>query len=206
MRCQGLVAEDQPHFLPLSSCRSSYHLPNHRHRHAIDGIVIWKVEMFGDGEPPVLVPLVLIVTFHRAEVLAESVCEPTTSFSNVHCLTAGTIDCVNNTGRSAAVASFEVHNSVRVVDVGRPSGERTCSASGSLARKCSSLLLVGMWRKGAMDQDVSKAGIPPINAHGRGLEDIFCTRIISQDTKVPKQDLLDVLVLWMVAEYHAHLS
>ena len=59
----------------FSSGSCSHHLLDHRHRHAIDGIVVWKVEMFGNGESPILVSLVLMVAFHWAEVLAESVCD-----------------------------------------------------------------------------------------------------------------------------------
>ena len=61
--------------------------------------------MFGNGETLVSIPLVVIVTFSRAEVLAESVYEPTTIFPNVQNLTAGTNDGVNCTGRGATMAS-----------------------------------------------------------------------------------------------------
>ena len=97
---------------------------------------------------------------HIAEVLAESVCVPATSFSNVQSLTAGANDGVNNTGRAMAA--------IRVVGTCSPSGERTRPASCSFARKCSSLFLIRVWWKGAVNQDFSKVGIPPINAHGCG--------------------------------------
>ena len=84
--------------------------------------------MFGNGESSVAIVLAVIVAFHRAEVLAESVCEPTTSLPNVQNLTAGTNDGINDTGRGTAMASFEVYDSVRVVDIGSPSSEGKCSS------------------------------------------------------------------------------
>ena len=59
-------------------------------------------------------------------MLAESVCEPTTSLPNVQNLTAGTNDGINDTGRGTAMASFEVYDSVRVVDIGSPSSALYC--------------------------------------------------------------------------------
>ena len=44
--------------------------------------------------------------------------EPTTSSSNVCCLTAAISDCLTDIDRSAVVADFELRNSVHVVDVG----------------------------------------------------------------------------------------
>ena len=49
----------------------------------MDGVVVWLVKMLSNGESTVLVPLMLMVSFHLTEVLTKSVCEPTTSFCNV---------------------------------------------------------------------------------------------------------------------------
>lgn len=103
--------------------------------------------------------------------------DPTTTFSDVHFLRVGTNDYVNDFG-SAAVESCEVQNSVCVVDVGCSSGKCT---PGSLAWEGSDLLLLLVWGEGAMDQNVSKVSILPINAHGHGLEDILCSRIVGPD-------------------------
>ena len=74
-------------------------------------------EMFGHRKSTVLVPLVFVVPFHRADVLAKPVRKLTTSFSHVHCMTTAADDGVNDSGRSAGVASLGAYNSFRVVDV-----------------------------------------------------------------------------------------
>ena len=74
-------------------------------------------------------------------MLAKPVCKLTTSFSDLHCLTSSAGDGIDDTGRSIGMASFGVYNSVRVVDVGGPSGKCACSASGSMAGKSSGLFL-----------------------------------------------------------------
>ena len=74
-------------------------------------------------------------------MFAKPVCKLTTSFSEVHCLTSSAGDGIDDTGRSTGMASFGVYNSVRVVDVGGPSGKCAGSTSGSLAGKRSGLFL-----------------------------------------------------------------
>lgn len=142
--------------------------------------------MFGHGESTVVIPFVVLVPFNRAEVLAEPVCKPTTSLSDVHCLTTAACDGVNDSGCSAGVVSFRLHNSVRVVNVLSSSSECTCPASRSLTGKGPGLLLLRVHGEGAVNQDVLKVSIPPVNAHGRGREDVLCSRVVGQDTKVLK--------------------
>ena len=46
-------------------------------------------------------------------MLAKPVCKLTTSFSDVHCLTSSAGDDIDDTSRSAGMASFGVYNSSR---------------------------------------------------------------------------------------------
>ena len=48
----------------LSCCRSSFHLPYHRHSHVMDVVVFRKIEVFGHGDPTPLVAGVLFETLH----------------------------------------------------------------------------------------------------------------------------------------------
>ena len=134
--------------------------------------MISLAEMFGHRKSTVLVRLVFVVPFHRVEVLAKPVRKLTTSFSHVHCMTTAVVDGVNDSGRSAGVASLGVYNSFCVVDVSGSSGEFACPTSRSPAGKSSGLFLFRVRGK-CMKQDVMKVRIPPVNAPGCGLKDIL---------------------------------
>ena len=134
-------------------------------------------EMFGHRKSTVLVPLVFVVPFHRVEVLAKPVRKFATSFSHVHCMTTAAGDGVNDSCRSAGVASLGVYNSFRVVDVSGSSGEFACPTSKSPAGKSSGLFLFRVQGK-FVKQDVLKVRIPQVNAPDRGLTDILCSSIV----------------------------
>ena len=72
--------------------------------------MVWcgRLKCSATGKPPFCSTLMLMVTFHRAELPAESVRESTTSFLNVHGFTVSTGDGVNHSGRSTVMVSFQV--------------------------------------------------------------------------------------------------
>ena len=85
------------------------------------------------------------------------------------------------------MVSLEVHNSILVIDVGCYSGECACAASGSFARKGSSVLLFWVYPgEGAVNQDAMEISLLLINAHGCGLKDVLFSGIISKDNEAVK--------------------
>ena len=133
--------------------------------------------MFGHRKSTVLVPLVFVVPFNRVDVLAKPIRKLRISFSGVHCMTTFAGDGVNDSCRSAGVASLGVYNSFCVVDVSGSSSEFACPTSRSPAGKSSGLFLFRV-REKFVKQDVLKVCIPQVNAPDCGLTDVLCSSIV----------------------------
>lgn len=114
-------------------------------------------------------------------MITEPFCESKTSFFDVRCFKTGASDCVIDTDRRAALASFGCTNLFGWIDSERSSREFACRVSRVLPGIVSGLLLFRV----CCDERklyVLKISNPPVNANGSGLKDIVCPGIVSWKT------------------------
>lgn len=155
MRCQGLVAEDQSHFLPLSSGSWSHHLLELTDTDMLS-IELWsgRLKCLATGNPP------FWYCWFWWQPSTERRCSPNLSaslrpVSPMSCPVMGICQCTLRDTRCRLLRrlhwsycsygllcrSFEVHNSVCVGDVGCPCAV-TCSWSGCEEKVLATLTLM----------------------------------------------------------------